>query len=196
MKWVLTIVLYYTMVMFCSAQTFTVPLFISDNAGNTDTVYLGGAITALDTVVDSALGESNIIDVPYDSVFDCRLADYWSGPLHIVAKKLIKHYDCSNSRYIQYLLLIDCNAFPVTIRWQHNIIDSSGYCISASLMSNHIGFQVENVTPVQMINQDSVIYNQSDLDAPYKGSLYSGDSVLLYGVEFDIGENIIIHRNF
>ena len=51
---------------------FTLPFYFEDSEGNKDTVYIGGA-TNVDSALNPELGEINIVDTPFDSVFEVRI---------------------------------------------------------------------------------------------------------------------------
>ncbi len=108
-------------------QEFIFPIIFQDAVGNTDTLYFGYDENATDSV-DSAFDENNIINTPYDPVFDVRISnefDYRShlseptmGSFHL--KRQIVPINCPG--YSTPIAIdIKCQNWPVTATWDSTI---------------------------------------------------------------------------
>ncbi len=104
------------------SQEFSTTIYFSDNVGNTDSIIVGYDPAATDSV-DTAFGEVNIIDEPWDSVFDVRIVYRFDAPINYHFKKNIIEATCSNPQFNDNMGVgIHCENWPVTAWW-----DSSDY---------------------------------------------------------------------
>ncbi len=109
-----------------SGQEFIFPIVFQDAAGNKDTLHFGYDENATDSV-DAAFGEENIIDTPYDSVFDVRISNEFvyrsylgkpAGSFHL--EKQIVSINCPG--YSEPIAIdIKCQNWPVTATWDSTI---------------------------------------------------------------------------
>lgn len=182
--------------MFCFGQEFMFHIAFRDAAGNTDTLYFGYDENATDSV-DAEFDETNIIETPFDSVFEVRISNEFvyrahrgesSGSFHL--KKQIVSKNCAS--YANPIGIdIKCNNWPVTAIWDSTIWDNNcragslitglprGYWWDVASPSNLYYFflaKTDSITFTSNYNADyshgsigetAYIYNQTDSIAVY-----------------------------
>lgn len=109
------------------AQTFSFYLYFEDAAGNRDTLQIGYAASATDTI-DIAFGEFNILSNPLDSVFDVRMSDASINPgrkATYQTKKQILADSCTGWRFPVMQIDIKCQNWPVTASWDSTLFQNA-----------------------------------------------------------------------
>jgi hypothetical protein len=107
-------------------QQFSFQMFFTNAIGKKDTITLGYAVGATDSI-DAAFGEVNIIGVPRDTAFDVRITNEWrnrnrlggAGSYH-TKKQIIE----SRNLKIQ-AIDIYTKHWPVTVTWDNALFNDS-----------------------------------------------------------------------
>lgn len=174
-------------IQFANAQFFTLPIYLSDASGNADTVYISGDLTA-STLLDANFGEVNITGVPYDSVFEARLTSDAFSAARIETKKQALYYECVGlAGYLQAnTVMLRCKNWPVTVKWDRIIVDSTLLCISLSGISKDLSYFGGDGPQYNLTDRDSVQYSVSQLFTPYNISTKDGQSSPVYVIAIGI----------
>jgi hypothetical protein len=129
---------------------YEVPLFFEDAIGNKDTVYLGLSEFA-NPEFNPSLGEVNLINVPFDSVFEVRLAIFnelagGDSPSYLGKKHVLPiQFAESNPTTCDGLTIHDHASFvvnsvhpPLTISWDSSPFREGGdlRCLGGSWINN------------------------------------------------------------
>jgi hypothetical protein len=128
MKKQILYILFILLTFQCFSQSFTpefeFQLYFEDAAGNKDTLIIGDASVATN-LIDTVFGEENIINQPWNSVFEVRASNkYWEGypfadTALMQAKKAIVNKDEVGNNYITFD--IKAENWPVTISWDSTL---------------------------------------------------------------------------
>lgn len=112
------------------AQVFSFQMYFSDAAGNMDTITLGYAPMATDSI-DSIFGEVNIISTPFKSGIDVRITNEsgnFTFPTNIgkfhTKKQIIDYYCLQTSSYFQGIDILTKH-WPVTASWDKSLFNDS-----------------------------------------------------------------------
>jgi hypothetical protein len=165
-KLILLIVLFPLFVS--SQEEFSFELYFEDALGNKDTLVLGYDPLATDSV-DVAFGEVNIINQPWDNIFEVRASEAktnWnSAPSNYQSKKQIIDKTCDFD--FDVLINIVAMNYPVTIYWDTTafITDS---CRMASILSCCATLESD------FYNGPSIF-----LSNKYQSLVHSGDSLVI-----------------
>jgi len=115
---------------FIAQPEFSFDLYFEDALGNRDTITLGYDPLATDGI-DSQFGEENIIALPWDSVFEVRISDYYDKnaieeQVSFNSKKCIQNKS-SQPYFLTNRIEIDIHAkhFPIRITCDSTDIESS-----------------------------------------------------------------------
>ncbi len=119
-------------------QEFNFHMIFSDAVGNSDTLYFGYDPTASDSV-DTAFNENNIIDTPFDSVFEVRISNEFVSRWYVGEtselfhlKKQVVSKNCPG--YAKPIAIdIKCDNWPVTATWDSTIWKEN--CRAGSLIT-------------------------------------------------------------
>ena len=117
-----------------TAQSFQVPIYFEDAAGQNDTIVVGYDITG-SYGIDPALGEIDIRDSAYSKPFEVRAAiyDYYTDwpnlPRIIESKKMIIGYVCFDPTYFDeansVMLVIKSDHWPVDLSWDNSLFQET-----------------------------------------------------------------------
>lgn len=128
MKKQILYILFILLTFQCFSQSFTpefeFQLYFEDAAGNKDTLIIGDAYVATN-LIDTLFGEENIINQPWDSVFEVRASNkYWEGypfadTTLIQTKTQIVNREEVGNNYITFD--IRAKKWPVTISWDSTL---------------------------------------------------------------------------
>ncbi len=157
------------------SQEFSTTIYFSDNVGNTDSIIVGYDPAATDSV-DTAFGEVNIIDEPWDTVFDVRITDEMLarnsindsdsvGNYHL--KKQIVQFNCDSFQSHGRLSIdILCKHWPVTAYWDSSIFNLS--CINGSVLTSvppggwwDVVGSPSNLGRAELSSKDSVTFSSN-----------------------------------
>lgn len=129
---------------------YEIPIYFEDAVGNKDTVYIGLSEYATNEI-DAQFGEVNLIDVPFDSVFEVRLTGFddlsAGGPATYLGKKKYLNVQFTNDDPLTCngIRLSDGISFvaqsmhpPLTIKWDSELFRSGGdlHCLGGSWLNN------------------------------------------------------------
>lgn len=151
------------------SQQFSFQLNFVDAVGNKDSIVIGYDASATDSL-DGAFGEMNIINTPWDSVFDVRLSNEWTqrtkGQLPSYhSKKQIINESCGNWLYPVEIDIYTTN-WPVTATWDSSYFSET--CIKKTYFGGITAGVVFDVSPVSdlfyiFLNEnDSVTFTQNN----------------------------------
>lgn len=121
------ILIFFILPLSLCSQEFSFTMRFVDAAGHKDSIVVGYDMNATDSI-DEAFGEKNIIDRPWDSIFDVRISNDWSsrrrGFTSTQSKIQIVKNNC-NSFFSITAIDIYSKSWPVTAIWDKNLfIDS------------------------------------------------------------------------
>lgn len=130
---------------------FLFPIFFEDSLGNKDTVYIGGAEVENEFVsTESRFGEVNLIEEPFDSVFEVR-GGYFeemsgAGEVNYLGKKIILKYtsdtgdftDCDELRISNVSFAVWSQHPPLKVSWDPALFrwDGALECMNGSIINN------------------------------------------------------------
>ena len=138
MKKILLLLISATLYLSSFGQDFTFHMTFRDAVGNSDTIYFGYDPSATDSV-DGEFGENNIIDIPYDSIFDVRISNEFVNRWYVGEKSELFHLKkqivSKNCPGYATPIAIDikCKNWPVTATWDSTIWKEN--CIAGSLIT-------------------------------------------------------------
>jgi hypothetical protein len=110
-------------------QEFSFPLYFEDSLGYKDTLIFGYDANATDSI-DAVFDEINIKTLPFETVFEARICDYFSSnngqyipdPTTYHLKKQIKKKDCISSDWPFASGIILSNVtFPLKVYWDSSL---------------------------------------------------------------------------
>ncbi len=186
-----------------TAQEFSFTLAFEDAVGNTDTIVLGYDMLATDSV-DTSFNEVNIINTPWDSVFEVRITDELHTRVYTedstanyhLKKQIIKNYCGEWPPAVT--LDIKCNNWPVTMSWDSTLFNDS--CNEGSFIYRQdIGFGWDVILGASNIGL--VLFsskNQTTFTANYQGfvdeySSYVNDNLDTISVFWvNIGDSLVL----
>jgi hypothetical protein len=133
-----TVLCLFVISSFSFGQEFTFHMIFSDAVGNSDTLYFGYDPIATDSV-DAEFNENNIIDTPFDSVFEVRISNEFVNRWYVGEtselfhlKKQIVSKNCPG--YATPIAIdIKCDNWPVTATWDSTIWKEN--CRAGSLIT-------------------------------------------------------------
>jgi hypothetical protein len=108
---------------------YEMTFYFEDAIGNKDTIEIGGSPYTEGEAYFSAFGEINLIEEPFDSVFEVRVGSaspYFTGnELFYLGKKRILEYTNGNNgtpasqggRIDNFAFFANCENPPLTVRW-------------------------------------------------------------------------------
>ncbi|MDX8340434.1 T9SS type A sorting domain-containing protein [Draconibacterium sp. IB214405] len=184
-----------------SAQEFQFPMFFEDAVGNMDTLTIGYDINGT-KLIDSAFGESNIIEIPLDSIFDVRISDAFinNGVASFHTKKQILPDSCSGWRFPVVSIDIKCKNWPVTATWDNSLFNTE--CREGSVFTSFrpggwwdvVGFS-SDLSKVELANEYQVTFTSNyKPSSAYKGNYSyinsSNDTIPVFWMAF--GDSTII----
>ena len=107
------------------AQTFQFQLFFEDAIGNKDTLTIGYDLNGTE-FIDPSFGETNIIGIPLDSMFDVRITNAFfnNGNATFHTKKQILPDSCSGWWFPVVSIDIKSKNWPVTARWDNSLFNT------------------------------------------------------------------------
>lgn len=123
-------------------QEFSFPLYLEDALGHKDTLVFGYDASATDSI-DPVFGEINIKTLPFDTVFEARIADYHSSnygqnipdPTTYHLNKQIKKKDCNSSNWpFSSGIILSKVKFPLKVYWDSTLFIDS--CKQNSLITD------------------------------------------------------------
>lgn len=123
-------------------QEFSFPLYLEDALGHKDTLVFGYDASATDSI-DPVFGEINIKTLPFDTVFEARIADYYSSnhgqnipdPTTYHLNKQIKKKDCISSNWpFASSIILSKVKFPLKVYCDSTLFIDS--CIQNSLITD------------------------------------------------------------
>ena len=184
------IVFFITMIISASmvAQSFVLPIYLTNGINQKDTVYISGDLTA-STNLDSGFGEVDLNGIPYDSTFEARLTTDVFSSTRIETKKQALFYECPTvwaGNLQQNPILVRCKSWPLTVKWDRNLIDSVPLCIQVSGVSNMLEYFGNGSPQYHLSDRDSVNYNQNQLFTPYNEGTNNGQSAPIYVIAVGI----------
>lgn len=169
-KWIL-----YTLFIFvggnCFAQTseFEFQLYFEDAIGNKDTVTLGYDALATDTV-DTAFGEVNILNQPWENGLDVRIGKsrFMPNSSPFLAKKQILKSFCipPSTNYInnfseEATIHFYTSNYPIRVKWDKTLFNNDP-CIKMSIIySEFHGFDIGGYMLLGNPVQDSIIIDST-----------------------------------
>jgi hypothetical protein len=128
-----------------NGQQFEFTLYFEDSKGNTDSVILGFDNSAT-YELDTAFGEKDISQIPYDSVFEARGATYQyplecnslnnRDQLIFESKKLITYNSCDFNVPLEgksAMVTIKSKYTPIKVTWDSTLFNTS--CIKSYLVN-------------------------------------------------------------
>ena len=113
-------------------------LHFEDARGNRDSVVMGFDSLAF-PLYDPEFGKINIVDQPFDSVFEVRGATYGSEDFH--SKLVVDGYYrwmCEDSYARYQMAILRAKYFPVVMRWDAGYFNQD--CLRGSLITRSFGF--------------------------------------------------------
>ena len=137
MKQLFFTIILSNMLFFALGQEFSFTLYFEDALGNKDQVIIGHDPEAT-MEIDPEFGEENIIDEPFDEVFEVRAGTIlfdWYRPYGFLTKKQILPKWCEptmTNRYFQEIY-ISCKNFPLTISWEAEFEDE---CVEYTFLTD------------------------------------------------------------
>lgn len=179
----------------CKSQDFQFNMFFEDAIGNKDTLSIGYDTNGTE-LIDTLLGEENIIDMPLDSVFDVRISDAFfnNGSATLQTKKQILPDLCSEGWFPVVSIDIKGKHWPVTATWDNSLFDND--CRIGSVFTSFnpggwwdVGGYPSNLGRVELANENQVIftsnYNSSlGYDSHYAYINTSNDTIPVFWMAF------------
>lgn len=129
---------------------FLFPIFFEDSLGNKDTVYIGGAEVDNEFVsIESRFGEVNLIEEPFDSVFEVRAGYFYElsrRRVDYLGKKIVLKYtsdtgdfsDCDELRISNVSFAVWSQHPPLKVSWDPALFrwDGALECMNGSIINN------------------------------------------------------------
>lgn len=184
-----------------NAQQFSFDIYLSDSNGNSDTITLGYDANATDSI-DLQFSEVNIVNNPWDSIFDARISplSQYVGPINnftppFQSKKQILKYNPQppfNPLSIQYSTPVFIEVYsrigrPFSLHWNKMLFADSSRLHSGLYFINGINL------PRYVVDNDSLIFYNWYSDNSYY--LKNNDTIWLLGFSFFSYSEVSINDN-
>jgi len=184
------------------AQQFSSDIYLSDANGNSDTITLGYDANATDSI-DLQFSEVNIVNKPWDSVFEARISplSQYVGPINnftppYQTKKQILNYNPQppfSPLSIQFSTPVFIEVYsrmgrPFSLHWNKMLFADSSRMRSGFFFINGINL------PRYVVDNDSLIFYDWYSDNSYY--LKNNDTIWLLGFSFFSYSEVGINDNF
>jgi hypothetical protein len=117
------------------AQIFQFQMFFEDAIGNRYTLTIGYDVNGTE-LIDPSFGETNIIGIAWDSIFDVRITDAFinKGIATFHTKKQIVPDSCTGWRFPVVSIDIKSKYWPITATWDNSLFGTE--CIMGSVFTS------------------------------------------------------------